>query len=224
MWLARIERPGAIYNASAAARTFSEWERADLEVGKAEFSKIEDEGYVQKEIKSDFEHMPGFQAFLRKNRPNVNKANLSGEYGNQPRENAFYGIRFDFPEKAIVKLKVECGYRIKFPSVDWAGNEFSIEIHCDSGGILTKPGSRAQLGICGFPRKQITEETKNVEYRQGIDVSWVSNKGPTVSTSRDEGDPSIILRFRHGKDVEGSVSGIGGRIYGSWYTYLCSQR
>ena len=42
------------------------------------------------------------------------------------------------------------GYRIKSPSVDWAGDEIAIEMHCDAGKILTKMGSRAQIGICVF--------------------------------------------------------------------------
>ena len=40
-----------------------------------------------------------------------------------------------------------------------------------------------KLGMCGFLRKQITETTKNVEYEQGIAVSWVSNKSPRAPTS-----------------------------------------
>ena len=49
--------------------------------------------------------------------------------------------------------------------MDWEENEITIEVHCDAGQILTKNGSRAQIGICGFFRKQITEQTKNEEFR-----------------------------------------------------------
>ena len=39
--------------------------------------------------------------------------------------------------------------------------EIAIGIHCDAGRILTKTGSRAQIGICVFfLRKQIKEQTK----------------------------------------------------------------
>ena len=48
------------------------------------------------------------------------------------------------------------------------------------GGILTKTGSRAPVGISGFSRRKITEETKNLEYRRCIAVSLVSNKSPRV--------------------------------------------
>ena len=63
------------------------------------------------------------------------------------------------------------------------GSEIATEIHGDAGKILTKAGSRAKIGICGFLRKQITEQTKNVEYQHGVDVSCVSNKSPGVTTS-----------------------------------------
>ena len=67
-------------------------------------------------------------------------------------------------------------YQIKkFPSVDCDGDEIPIEIHCDSGGIMAKAGRRAHIGICGFPGQQITDAAENVEFRQGIDVSWLSN-------------------------------------------------
>ena len=44
-------------------------------------------------------------------------------------------------------LKGEGKYQIKFPCMDWAEEEIEIEAHCDAGQILTKTGSRAQLGI-----------------------------------------------------------------------------
>ena len=63
------------------------------------------------------------------------------------------------------------------------GGGVAIEIHCGAGKILTKAGSRAQIGICGFLRKRITGETKNTAYQHGIAVSWVINKSPRDSTS-----------------------------------------
>ena len=41
MRVARIERSGAIYDASAAAKTSTEWETADRHVAEEEFAKIE---------------------------------------------------------------------------------------------------------------------------------------------------------------------------------------
>ena len=38
------------------------------------------------------------------------------------------------------------------------GVEIAIQIHCDAGGgILTKMGRIAQIGICGFSVKQLTD-------------------------------------------------------------------
>ena len=74
-------------------------------------------------------------------------------------------------------------YQIKFPIVDGVASEIAIEIHGGSGEILTEAGSRAQIGICGFMRKRLTEKTKNVEYRHGIAVSSVGDKIHRAPTS-----------------------------------------
>ena len=65
-----------------------------------------------------------------------------------------------------MKMEGEAAYGIKFPSVDWGGKEVAIEIHCDEGQILTKTGTRAQIGICVFSRKQITNQSKNEEFQR----------------------------------------------------------
>ena len=77
---------------------------------------------------------------------------------------------------AIRKLKGDGLTKLSPPIVAWGENEISIEIHCDAGEILTKTGIRAQIGIFGFLRKQITDRPKNVEFRQWVAVSWVSRK------------------------------------------------
>ena len=56
MRTARIERPGAIYDASHEEPTFTEWEMADRHIEKEEFPKIDEVRNVQKDIKRDFEH------------------------------------------------------------------------------------------------------------------------------------------------------------------------
>ena len=81
------------------------------------------------------------------------------------------------------KLEGARAYEIKYTSVDCGENEIATEIHGDAGEILTKAGSRAKIGAFGFLRRQKTEQTKNVEYKQGVDVSWVGNKSPRVPTS-----------------------------------------
>ena len=49
MRIAQIARPGAIYDASASSKTFTEWQIADLQVGKEEFPKIDErEMYAKK--------------------------------------------------------------------------------------------------------------------------------------------------------------------------------
>ena len=59
MWIARIARPGAIYDASAAARTFTTEEIADFQNESASIPNTAEGGNTQNEIKRDFEHMPG---------------------------------------------------------------------------------------------------------------------------------------------------------------------
>ena len=102
-------------------------------------------------------------------------------------ENAFRGTKFGIFEKGDSEVGRGGAYEIRFIIVDRGGNEIAIGIHCDAVRILTKAGSRSQIGICGFLRKQITGPPKNVEFRQRIDVSWVSNESPRVSTSSFSG-------------------------------------
>ena len=78
-WVARTARPGAIYDASAAAQTFHDGKMVDSQVGNEEFPKIEENEDFQKERKTDFEHMPGFRTFLKGDQSIVNKANLLKE-------------------------------------------------------------------------------------------------------------------------------------------------
>ena len=73
--------------------------------------------------------------------------------------------------KATRKLKGEGKYQIRFPSMDWAEEDLEIEAHCDAGQILTKAGSRAQIGIFGFTRNKITEQSKNQKFHTGIAIS-----------------------------------------------------
>ena len=56
-------------------------------------------------------------------------------------------------------MKGEGAYKIKFPIIDWGEKEIAIEIHGDAGQILTRAGNRAQIGICGFTRKQNFKKT-----------------------------------------------------------------
>ena len=73
MWIARIARPGAIYDASAAAQTFST-------VEMIEFSEEENLFFGRWEVGSfieeDFAHMSGF-AYFKSKRKEANNANIS---------------------------------------------------------------------------------------------------------------------------------------------------
>ena len=84
------------------------------------------------------------------------------------------------------------GYQIKFPSVNWEEEDIEIEIHCDAGQILTKTGSRAQLGICGFIRNKINGE-QNENFHTGIAISRPSSKIPRVSTSSYAGETQALF-------------------------------
>ena len=86
------------------------------------------------------------------------------------------------------------------------GNEIAIAIHCDAGQILTKNGSKAQIGICGFTRKQITEQTKNDDFRKGVAISWVGVKVREWLLPVLRGGFKRFW-FRHGKDVERATVG-----------------
>ena len=73
------------------------------------------------------------------------------------------------------------------------GGEIAIEIRCDAGQILTKTGSRSQIGIRGFLRKQITEQSENEEFQQWVAVSCVSGKSPRVATSSSAGEIQAVF-------------------------------
>ena len=98
-----------------------------------------------------------------------------------------YGGESYFPAKCNRGIKR--GYQIKLPVVDWGENEIAIEIHCDAGGNIDRNGQPGSNRHFWFPRKQITEITKNVGYRHGIAVSWAGNKIPRVSASSYAGGP-----------------------------------
>ena len=76
MWIARIARPGAIYDASASAQTFSAAEMMDfLEEEEEESTLSENEEKIALTEEEDFDHMPGFAEF-KSRRQAANKANI----------------------------------------------------------------------------------------------------------------------------------------------------
>ena len=82
--------------------------------------------------------------------------------------------------------------------MEWAEEDIEIEVHCDAGQILTKTGSRAQIGICGFIRAEITEQNKIKPFRGGISISWPSSESPRVATPSYAGGIQALF---HGSDT-----------------------
>ena len=60
MWIARIARPGAIYDASAAAQTFSDGELMGVLEKGGRILESEEKEVSKGGEKEDFGHMPGF--------------------------------------------------------------------------------------------------------------------------------------------------------------------
>ena len=74
--IARILRPGAIYDASAEVGAFSEGELSISHFESGAIANTDEEENAQKEIRSDFEQMPGCHDFFEENRSNANKVNF----------------------------------------------------------------------------------------------------------------------------------------------------
>ena len=64
MRTARIEMPGAIYDASAATGAFTEWKVVDFQIENGEIPKTGD-GEYEGGIRSGFRQMRGFHDFFR---------------------------------------------------------------------------------------------------------------------------------------------------------------
>ena len=76
MRLARIARPGAIYDASAAARNFANFKPGNCD-GDVSFEENEGgNANADKPKPSDSERIPGFKNFAGNKSGSVNKANL----------------------------------------------------------------------------------------------------------------------------------------------------
>ena len=68
------------------------------------------------------------------------------------------------------------------------GREMATDVHCDAWNILTKGGSKAQIGILGFTRDKVNVRDKANLYIGGI---------PTSRTSLCVGRGGGILRYQH---------------------------
>ena len=87
----------------------------------------------------------------------------------------------------------------------WIGErEIAIGIHCDAGRILTKTGSRAQIGICVF-RENKLRNRQNGEFHHGIAISWASNKSHRVATSSFAGEIQAVF---YGFDMARTLQGL----------------
>ena len=68
MWLARIARPDAIYDASAAAQNFANF-KPEIDDEENFFEGNEKENaYTDNPKPSDFDHIPGFKISWKRNR------------------------------------------------------------------------------------------------------------------------------------------------------------
>ena len=99
--------------------------------------------------------------------------------------------------------------------------EVAIEINCGAGRISTKVGDRAEIGICGFTRHRESDCFGLDEARRVVAISWVGNRMPRDTTSKEAGAIQAVLRFRYGRGVEGHLGGTTfGNIGLSIQTYV----
>ena len=149
MRIARIARPGAIYDASAAAQTFSDgWRLEVLEHGGWAILENGENEVPTSEKKEDFERMSGFSKFMGDRQKGVNTSNLLKKNKKIGTWTTHFTVQnLIFSKKGIRKLKGEGVTKLSSQSYIGAKNEIAIEIHCDAGQMLTKTGSRSQIGI-----------------------------------------------------------------------------
>ena len=102
--IARIARPGAIYDASAAARNFPDGE-GSIRWWEVEISPEMGKGDFQKERKNGFGRMPGFQKKYKRIAKMSIMRTFLGKTRKQAHRKHIYGSRFVISEKAIRKLK-----------------------------------------------------------------------------------------------------------------------
>ena len=109
MWLARIARPDAIYDASVAAQNFANW-KPDVSKGEISEDEIQEEEPIKVDVPkpNDFEHMPGFKDFLLGNSKEASKVNLFKKPKKVDTSKTHFAVANLLPlKKAIEKLK--CG-------------------------------------------------------------------------------------------------------------------
>ena len=76
MWLSRIARPGAIYDASAAAQNFANFKQENCNEEITDGENEEENANEDVPKSSDFEHIHGFRNILAGKSKDANKANL----------------------------------------------------------------------------------------------------------------------------------------------------
>ena len=86
-------------------------------------------------VGSPLSHITGFGEFSRQFSKNAYRSNLlkSKDVG---KSKAHFKVRNLLRlQNTIWKLKSDGEIAIRYPSVDWVGNEMAIEAHCDGGGV-----------------------------------------------------------------------------------------
>ena len=85
--------------------------------------------------------------------------------------------------KAVQKLKSDGRITRKSPTLGCGGNEIAIDIHFDSGEIMTKRSSRGEIGIFGLLIRKVNARNKDGVYLVGIPISRPIGKSRMVETS-----------------------------------------
>ena len=108
--------------------------------------------------------------------------------------------------------------------MDCGENEIAIAIHFDAGRILTKSGSRAQIGICVFWDNRLRNNPKMLSFANVSAYLALVIKVRELQLLLTRGDTSSVLWIRHGRDVERPISRTIVWEYWGINTDVCETR
>ena len=96
-------------------------------------------------------------------------------------------------QNASLELKSDGRITRQAACLDWEDGAIAIEVRRDSGDIMANKSSTAQIGICGFLSKSITDDAKNPENHDGIPAAWSRVGVHRVATSSYSGSIHAIF-------------------------------
>ena len=141
MWVARIARPGAIYDASAAAQNFANFKPENCDAELLLLGMIKEMPMLiilNRVISNTFLHLN-----FAGNKPgSANNANPFRQRKKAGASKTHFAVANLIFKESNHESKREGKYQIKFPSMDWGEEDIEIEVRCDAGQILNKTGSR----------------------------------------------------------------------------------